>query len=354
MEHSFGRTEPFSLGVEEELLLVDEQTLAPVSASKRIVDAVDDERVKLELFSSFVENATSVCASPREAFEQVVELRARVVDTAERNGLKVAATGSHPFAEPEETPIVDRPDYLEFAEAAGPAARRQGVCGLHVHVGMPDPETCVRAHERVLPWLPVVLAVAANSPWFRGRKTGLLSTRAEVLATLPRSGVPPPFASWSEWEALMGRWIRAGVLKKPTSTWWDARVHPALGTLELRAPDQPTDVRVTGALVALLHALVIWAADGGSAPASRADYHTNRFFASRFGPRAELLHPTEDRLAPVPELYAELLDMVAAHADGTLLEPLDASRCEADLQAEAASAQAACDLVVRRSLASPA
>ena len=350
MEHAFGGSEPFSLGVEEELLLVDEETLAPVSASKRIVDAVGDERVKLELFTSFVETTTNVCTAAREAARRPALAGRR--RRAEPAGLEVAATGSHPFAHPEEIPIVDNPVYVEFVDAAGPAARRQGVCGLHVHVGMPDPETCVRAHERVLPWLPLVLALSANSPWFRGQKTGLLSNRAEVLATLPRSGGPPPFSSWREWEALMERWIRAGVLEKPTSTWWDARVHPALGTLELRMPDQPTDVRLSGAFVALLHALVVWGAgDDDGASSSRADYHTNRFFASRFGPRAELLHPVEDRLVPVPELYAELLERVGADVDEDLLEPLDPSRSEADLQAAEPDARAACALVVERTRA---
>ena len=233
------------------------------------------------------------------------------VDACEAEGLRALAIGSHPFATPEDTPVVEDPDYLEFAELAGPVARRQGVCGLHVHIGMHDPETCVRAHEGVLPWLPVVLAIAANSPWFRGEATGLLSTRAEVLATLPRSGVPPPFGSWEGWVHMMERWQRAGVLKKPTQTWWDVRVHPALGTLELRAPDQPTDPRLAGALVALLHALAVWAAENGDGrPASRADCHTNRFFASRFGPRARLIHPTEDRLVSDGEALADEVDSI--------------------------------------------
>jgi len=245
--------------------------------------------------------------------------------------------------------------YLEFAAATGPVARRQGVCGLHVHIGMPDADTCVRAHERVLPWLPIVLALAANSPWFRGVETGLLSTRAEILATLPRSGTPPPFSSWREWEEMVERWQRAGVLERPTQTWWDARVHPALGTLELRVTDQPTDVELAGAFVALLHALGVWAAnEDRSSASSRADYHTNRFFASRFGPRARLLHPYQDRLVPVPELYGELLELVGPHADLALLEPIDPSVCEADRQLAAGDPLEACRDALRRSLASPA
>jgi carboxylate-amine ligase len=218
---------------------------------------------------------------------------------------------------------------------------------------MPDPETCLRAHEGVLPWLPVVLAVSANSPWFRGEATGLLSTRAEVLATLPRSGVPPAFGSWADWVHTMERWQRAGVLRKPTQTWWDVRMHPALGTLELRAPDQPTDPRLAGAFVALLHALGVWAANGDGRPASRADGHTNRFFASRFGPRAQLIHPNEDRLVSAAELFVELRELVAPYADLKLMEPLEGASCEADLQLATGDPRAACADAVERSLASP-
>jgi glutamate---cysteine ligase / carboxylate-amine ligase len=341
------------VGVEEELLLVDEQTLEPVAAAATVVERAGDG-VKHELMATFVETATGICGSPQEAYDEVRTLRRRVVDAAAPDALRALAIGSHPFASPDDAPIVDNPDYLEFTEAAGPAARRQGVCGLHVHVGMPDPETCVRAHEGVLPWLPLVLALAANSPWFRGEVTGLLSKRAEVLATLPRSGVPPSFGSWDGWVATMERWIRAGVLKKPTQTWWDVRIHPALGTLEIRAPDQPTDVERTGAFIALLHALAVWAAGGDGRPASRADAHTNRFFASRFGPGARLIHPDEDRLVPVPELYAELRERLAPYADERLLAALDPAHSEAERQLAAGDPRAACADAVERSLASPA
>ncbi|HET9674641.1 MAG TPA: YbdK family carboxylate-amine ligase [Gaiellaceae bacterium] len=341
------------MGVEEELLLVDEQTLEPVAAAAVVVERAG-VGVKHELMATFVETATGICESPREAFDEVRALRDRVAAAAALDALRPLAIGSHPFAPPDDAPIIDNPDYLEFVEAAGPVARRQGVCGLHVHVGMPDPETCVRAHEGVLPWLPVVLAVAANSPWFRGEETGLLSTRAEVLATLPRSGVPPLFGSWEGWVATMERWQRAGVLKKPTQTWWDVRIHPAHGTLEIRTPDQATDVARTGAIVALVHALAVWAAGGDGRPASRADAHTNRFFASRFGPGAKLIHPDEDRLVPVPELFDDLLERIGPHADERLLAPLDASSCEADRQLEAGDPRAACADAVERSLASPA
>jgi carboxylate-amine ligase len=348
IEQAFGRSPAWSVGVEEELMLLDERTHQPVAAAQ-IVLANGVEGVKAELFATVVETTTGICTSPREAATELVRLRKRALDLAFPEGLVIAAAGTHPFAHPEDQPVTDNPDYLDFVRTSGSAARRQGVQGLHVHVGMPDGETCVRAHENVLPWLPVVLAVSANSPWFRGTDSGFMSKRAEVLATLSRAGTPPPFASYAEWEALFERWIAAGLLQKPTQTWWDARVHPALGTLELRAPDQPTDPELACALVALLHALAVWAAGADNGPASRADYQTNRFHAARFGPRAKLVRG--DRLVSVPELYRELVELVQPDAD--LIAPLEPTSCEAEWQLASRDPATACRDIVQRSVPSP-
>jgi gamma-glutamyl:cysteine ligase YbdK (ATP-grasp superfamily) len=153
---------------------------------------------------------------------------------------------------------------------------------------------------------------------------------------------------------MIERWQRAKVLERPTQTWWDARIHPALGTLEFRSPDQPTDGSLAAGFVALLHALGVWAALEDGPPASRADYHTNRFFASRFGPRARLLHPYEDRVAPVTELYEELRELVAPHAEEDLLAAIDPGTCEADQLLACGDAMEACRDALSRSLASPA
>ncbi len=136
------------------------------------------------------------------------------------------------------------------------SVRRQGVQGLHVHVGMPSAEDCWRCLEAILPWLPVVLALSANSPWYSGELTGMASNRAPVLAELPRAGGPPGFATYGEWEAWVERLVALGVTQDYTRIWWDVRPHPALGTLEVRIPDQPTDVRLSAAFAALLQAHV--------------------------------------------------------------------------------------------------
>lgn len=356
IDRAFGES-AWTVGAEEELLLVDAETLDVVPAAERVL-ALGLDGVKQELFAGMVETTTGICAGAAEAGERLAVRRRALGEAIAGEGLRILAAGSHPFAIPEDQPFVSDPTYLDLGAELGPAMSRQLVCGLHVHVGMPDADTCVRAHEGVLPWLPAVLAVSANSPWFRGEPTGLLSKRAEVLGTLPRAGGPPPFSSYEEWERTMERWLRAGVLTRLTSSWWDARVHPALGTLELRVPDQPTEAARSTAFVALLHALALHAARGEGRGASRADYATNRFLASRFGPRAQLLHPEDDRLLSAADLFRELVDrlgpVLAELGVAEVVAAIDPERCEADDQLEAGDPRAAAAMLAERSLASRA
>jgi glutamate---cysteine ligase / carboxylate-amine ligase len=337
-----------TLGVEEELMLVDAETLSQRAASSEVIPRVHAERglLKHELFESIVELNSGVCASPEEAVEVVRELRRATAEAAGEIGCTIAAAGSHPTDIASEQAIADEPHYRTFVEYAGPTARRQGVQGLHVHVGMPDAETCLRVMEHVIPWLPVVLALSANSPWFEGERTGLLSTRAEILGLLPRHGAPPRFESWSDWELLVRRFVDSGVVPGYGAIHWDIRPHPTFGTLEVRMPDQPTDVARTGAFVALVHALAAWALEqppAGPSAGDRALFDQNRWAASRFGPRAELIHPERNGPAvPVVELYRELVQRIAA-------DPLDAT-CEADVQLAFADPHRATADVVRRSL----
>ena len=211
--------------------------------------------LKAELFASALELNTEVCASPAEAEEALRELRAEASRLAEERGLRLAAAGSHPLSRPEDEEIADESRYEEFVAYAGVSAQRQGVSGLHVHVGMPSSEACFHALEGVLPWLPVVLALSANSPYLRGEETGMQSNRAEVLAQLPRSGAPPAFASYEDWEAFVDYFVRLGIGADYTRFWWDIRPHPKFGTLEIRMPDQPTSLAVTAGITAILQEL---------------------------------------------------------------------------------------------------
>jgi glutamate---cysteine ligase / carboxylate-amine ligase len=363
IEQRFGETSPFSLGVEEELMILDAATFEQVAAVDRILRGVEGLELpgalKTELFASVFETNTRVCATAVEVDAVLPALRGAAAGAASPEGLAIAAAATHPFAKPEAQPIVKEQRYVTFAGYGGRSVRRQGVQGLHVHVGMPSAEECWRCLAAILPWLPVVLALSANSPWFAGELTGMASNRAPILAELPRGGVPPAFASYAEWESWVERLVRLGVTEDYTRIWWDVRPHPAFGTIEIRIPDQPTDVRLSAAFAALLQALCAAGLDGALpcdglslADRGRADYTQNRWAAARFGPRAELLHPDGTSFVSASELGAELLERVAQAArtlgGAELLSRIDPACCEADLQLDAESAvHAAADVAAR-------
>jgi glutamate---cysteine ligase / carboxylate-amine ligase len=343
IEQAFGRSAPWSLGVEEEVLILEADSLALAPGVETLLDGAGRRDLpgvlKMELLASMAELATEVCASPQEALAALRQLRAAADEGARAGGLRIAAAGTHPFSLPQAQDIAPDPRYREFVEYAGVSARRQAVCGLHVHVSMPSAEECMRALEGVLPWLPLVLALSANSPYLAGEETGLASARAEVLALLPRAAAPPVFASYAEWEAFVERFVEIGLADGYTRFWWDIRPHPRFGTLEVRAPDQPTDVERTAAFAALLQALCVTVLEAKPpTPANRGDYAQNRWAALRFGPRAELIHPDGSRLVTVAELFDELLVRIGAvlRELGTdeLLRVLDPRTCEGDRQLE--------------------
>jgi glutamate---cysteine ligase / carboxylate-amine ligase len=343
IEQAFGISAPWSLGVEEEIMILDPDTLALAPGVEALLQAAEGQDLpgvlKMELLASMVELATDVCATPREALAALRELRTAADERARVADLRIAAAGTHPFSLPQAQDIAPDPRYREFVEYAGISARRQAVCGLHVHVGMPSAEECMHALEGVLPWLPLVLALSANSPYLAGEETGLMSARAEVLALLPRAAAPPVFGSYAEWEAFVERFVDIGLADGYTRFWWDIRPHPRFGTLEVRAPDQPTSVELTAALVALLQALCLTVLENEPPqPANRGDYAQNRWAALRFGPRAELIHPDGDRLVPAPELMYELLALIepAVRELGSveLIRAFDPHSCEGDRQLE--------------------
>jgi carboxylate-amine ligase len=310
--HAFGQSEPWSVGIEEELFVLDADSLEPAPFPPAELDGV---RLKRELFAAVVELNTGICLSVADAVAELAELRGEAKKRAVEAGLVLAGTGTWPTAVPEEQLITQDEGFLRFVEYAGSSARRQFCSGLHVHVGMSSPEACMAALEAVLPWLPAVLAVAANSPYLSGRETGLASTRAEILALLPRSGAPPVFDSYSAWAAFAERLLTLGLADEYNRIWWDIRPHPRFGTLEVRMPDQPTTLAATAALAGLVHALVAAAEPGPVA--DRGAYAENRWAALRFGCEAGLIHPDGDRLATVPEL----LDDLAARVGGEVVDP---------------------------------
>jgi len=276
----FGSAPAWSLGIEEELMLVDAETLEPARDGFSRVFGEATERIKPELFESFVEITTTVVETPEEAGAELRELRREVAGRAAGHGLALLATGSHPTARGR-VPIVPVERYRRMKEKLGPRLNRQLVCGIHVHVAVPDPDTCLRAFEGVVPRLPELLAASANSPYWDGADSGWRSIRSERLLEMPTGGTPPVLGSWDDW--------RAASRDDSTRRHWDAWPRPEYGTLEVRVMDQPTSLRRTVELAAEVQRLVREAAEFDSEPFDRAAYATLRERAGREGggPEAE-------------------------------------------------------------------
>jgi carboxylate-amine ligase len=276
----FGAAPPWSLGVEEELMLVDAETFEPARDGFSRVFGEATERIKPELFESFVEITTPVVETAEEVEAQLRALRQEVAERAAAHELSVIATGSHPTAR-RRVPLVPVERYLRLKGQLGPQLYRQHVCGLHVHVSIPDPDTCLRAFEAMIPWLPSLLAESANSPYWDGRESGRRSIRSQILLEMPTGGTPPLLNGWDDWEAAT-----QGDSKRRH---WDVWPRPEYGSLEVRVLDQPTSLRRTAELAGEVQRLVREAAETDANPFDRAEYANLRDAAGREGggPEAE-------------------------------------------------------------------
>jgi carboxylate-amine ligase len=276
----FGSAPAWSLGVEEELILVDAETLLPARDGWSRVFGEATDRIKRELFESMVEVTTPVCETADEIEAELRALRQEVARRAAAHGLAVLATGSHPTAVGP-PPMVRVERYERMKDELGPRLLRQRICGLHVHVSVPDPDLCLRVFEGVVPALPGLLASSANSPYWEGVPSGWRSIRSQVLLDMPTGGTPPVLPSWDNWAAATGA--------DNTRRHWDAWPRPEYGTLEVRVMDQPTSVRRTAELVAEVQRLVREAADWNGEPFDREEYAREREYAGREGggPEAE-------------------------------------------------------------------
>jgi carboxylate-amine ligase len=257
LEHNFNSS-PYTVGIEEELMLLDPESFDLVNGIERILGDVPAERseqVKPELFQSVLEVATAPCATVADAGAELGELRAMVCDVAERNGMRVGAAGTHPFARPAEQRIVERERYVELHEELGSIAANELIFGTHVHVGIDSPEKAVYVADGIRRHLPLMLAISANSPFWQGERTGLHSSRTPVFRAFPRVGIPPHYGGWEIYSRRVSQMIRAGAIEDYTFLWWDVRPHPNLGTVETRIFDQATRLEDTVAFAALTVAL---------------------------------------------------------------------------------------------------
>jgi glutamate---cysteine ligase / carboxylate-amine ligase len=310
---AFGRA--FALGVEEELIVVDPATLALSHTGGDVLAAMDVPEgagsAHPDTYAALVEFASPVSATAHEGVAAVAALRAR----ARAAGATLIGAGIHPDGARGDVVHVDEPRYHAIHDQLRGLLRRTPTCALHVHVGMPDAETAIHVYNGLREWLPLLQALAANSPFWHGVDSGLATSRAQLFRGYPRSEIPRAFASFDDFEASAAAVVAAGDAPDYTFLWWDIRPHPRLGTVEVRAMDAQSSLATITALVALVHGLAAAAAEapvpaGGWAP--REALMESSFRAARDGLAATLLH--DGALRPVPEIAAAAVARAAPYA----------------------------------------
>jgi carboxylate-amine ligase len=325
---------PWTVGVEEEVMLLDPHTMALASRIDDVLPALSDElagQASAETHAAALEVATHPHATVGDAVRELARLRGRLASDLARLGLRPAVAGTHPFAEWQEIEISPGARYQSIYASMRELARREPTFALHVHIALPGAEAAVRALRGLRAHLPVLLALSGNSPFWQGRLTGLASTRTPVFGGFPRVGIPRAFADYADYAEAVDQLMRCGAFPEPTFLWWDIRLQPKLGTLEVRVMDAQTRVTDVAALVALVQCLVrIEATEGLADPvlvASPEVLDENRFLAARDGMAAELLDPAAERRVPVDAWLETLLDACAPHAEalGCTTELLEAS-----------------------------
>src|SRR5215210_2922030 len=246
LDHAFGQSDPYTLGVEEEYMLLDAETFDLVQHIDTVLAAVAGHElepvINPELMQSVLEIATPVCHTTSEVAEQLRRIRGYVGGIAREEGLRVGSAGTHPFSLFERQRITARDRYHALVDQMQYVARRELIFGLHIHVAVDDTEKAIQVVNGLLAHLSSLLALSASSPFWRGEPTGLASSRQMVFAAFPRSGPPPRFRDYNDYAEVVGQLEKTGCIADYTHIWWDIRLHPRFGTVEIRICDAVTRV----------------------------------------------------------------------------------------------------------------
>jgi carboxylate-amine ligase len=309
----------FTLGIEEEFQTIDPETFDLRSHIKEEIISKGqrqlDERVKAEMHQSVVEVGTGICRTIKEASADILNLRRSMVALARENGLLLCAGATHPFADWRVQDIYPDERYLQVVEDMQLVARSNLIFGLHVHVGVEDRETAIHLMNQMRYFLPHLLALSTNSPFWLGMNTGLKSYRCKVFDKFPRTNIPDTFGSWSEFENFVNLLIRTNCIDNAKKIWWDVRPHPFFSTLEVRICDIPLRAEESLALAALIQATVaklykLHSRNQGFRVYGRALIMENKWRASRYGIDGRLIDFGVEEEKPVRDLILEYLDFV--------------------------------------------
>jgi len=309
----------FTLGIEEELMICDGETLELSNSIERLLEDIPSGEIKPELMESVLEISTNPCADTREAGEQLRTLRRHVCEAARGKGLAIGSAGTHPFAMWEDQRIVRRPRYHDLIDALRFVARQELIFGMHVHVGIDDPDKAIHVANGMRVHVPILLALSANSPFWRADSTGLMSTRMPIFRAFPRVGIPPAYKDWEDYERRITFMVESGVMEDFSYLWYDVRPHPKFGTVEIRACDSQTRVEHTLALAALIQAMVKELAEHYESGEPLSDYpwemlDENKWLAARHGLDGSLVDLPRNEMVPARDLARRLLDRLREHA----------------------------------------
>jgi carboxylate-amine ligase len=308
----------WTVGIEEEVMLLSPTSWLPASRCEDVLHALPGDIAdcaRAETHGSALELATAPSESVSAAVAELASLRAALSSTLDGLGLRAAASGTHPTARWEDVEVSPGARYQFVHASMRELARREPTFGLHVHVAVPAPETALRALNGMRAHLPVLLALSGNSPFWQGRDSGLASARTPVFQAFPRTGPPRWFRDYADYVQAIDVLVRCDAIPEPTFLWWDARLQPRFGTLEVRIMDSQSRVEHTAAIAALVQCLVRLEAErepvAEDAPEVLAE---NRFIAARDGMAARLIEPAMGGRRPVRDRLAELLEACEPHA----------------------------------------
>jgi carboxylate-amine ligase len=322
---------PYTVGIEEELMILDPQSLDLVDAIEQLVGERDNGSIKPELHECVLEIATQPAPNASVAGKELRGLRREVRHRAEAHGLTICSAGTHPFAKWEDHRISAGQRYRDLIDALRFVARQEVIFGLHVHVGIDDPDKAIFVANGMRVHVPILLALSANSPYWRSDATGLASTRVPIFRQFPRIGIPPLYADWADYERRIEFMIRTGAIKDYTYLWYDVRPHPDFGTVEIRAMDAQTRVDHTLAITALIQAMVRELAElyESGRPLSDIPHEMieeDKWLAARHGLHSELVDLPDASRVLARDLARRLYDRLLGHAQdlgsGTEFEQL--------------------------------
>jgi glutamate---cysteine ligase / carboxylate-amine ligase len=309
----------FSVGIEEELMIIDPETWDLTSQIHTVIENLPSAMnrwVSSETQQSVLEIKTDPATRVTDSLAQLVDRRRKIQNHLDNLGLKAASAGTHPFAEWRQTKITDDEHHQEVYRSVGELARREPTFGLHVHIGIRDPEHATQVLNRLRAYLPVFLALSANSPFWQGRSTGLAATRPSIFNAFPRTGLPHVFKDYADYVATVDTLIRAGAITDPSYIWWNIRLQPRYGTVEVRVMDAQLEARDSAAIASLIQTVAMMESEHTQTSVPlRESIDENHFLAARDGVDAALIgFRGQTSRSPIYDLVHDIL----AHFPGTV------------------------------------